>query len=165
MNYIDANEMVFNNDKENGIHSGGFSVNSIMMKGGMTPIRTLNTETTQKGGMNNVSDIFNDLVVPNWALSYHNMYGGMYEGMYGEMNEGMYGEMNEGMYGGMNKKKLSEDKKHDNDDDDIINDDIHDRLLDLVKDYDKNGKERKKGGSRKTKLSNSKKTSTKRNKK
>ena len=151
MNYIDANEMVFNNDKENGFHGGGFSVNSIMMKGGMKPIITLNNETTQKGGMNNVSDIFNDLVVPNWALSYHNMYGEMHEG---------------GMHGGeMHGGKLSYDKKHDNDDDDdTINDDIHDRLLDLVKHYDKNGKEKKKGGTRKTKLSNSKKICTKRNK-
>lgn len=142
MNYIDANEMVFNNDKENDIHSGGFSVNSIMMKGGIKPIITLNNETTQKGGMNNVSDIFNDLVVPNWALSYHNMNGQMYGEMYGGMNRGeMHGEMHGGeMYGG----KISEDKKHDNDDDDTINDDIHDRLLDLVKHYDKNGKERKK---------------------
>ena len=104
MNYIDANEMVFNNDKENGIHSGGFSVNSIMMKGGMKPIITLNTETTQKGGMNNVSDIFNDLVVPNWALSYHNMY----REMHGEMYGGMHGEMHGEMHGG----KLNEDKKH-----------------------------------------------------
>ena len=156
MNYIDANEMVFNNDKENGIHSGGFSVNSIMMKGGMKPIITLNTETTQKGGMNNVSDIFNDLVVPNWALSYHNMHGEMHGGMHGEM----HGEMHRGMHGG----KISENTKHDNDEDDTINDDIHDRLLDLVKHYDKNGKEKKKGGTRKTKLSNSKKASTKRNK-
>jgi hypothetical protein len=164
MNYIDANEMVFNNDKENGIHSGGFSVNSIMMKGGIKPIITLNNETTQKGGMNNVSDIFNDLVVPNWALSYHNMHGEMhgemYGGMHGGMHEEIYGEMHGEMYGG----KISKDNKHDNDDDDTINDDIHDRLLDLVKHYDKNGKEKKKGGTRKTKLSNSKKASTKRNK-
>ena len=162
MNYIDANEMVFNNDKENGIHSGGFSVNSIMMKGGIKPIITLNNETTQKGGMNNVSDIFNDLVVPNWALSYHNMYGGMHGEMYGEMHGGMHGEE---MHGGKLTEDTKHDTKHDNDhDDDTINDDIHDRLLDLVKHYDKNGKEKKKGGTRKTKLSNSKNASTKRNK-
>jgi hypothetical protein len=158
MNYIDANELVFNNDKENGIYSGGFSVNSIMMKGGMSPIITLNNGVMKeqmkeqmkegikgemKGGMNNVSDIFNDLVVPNWTLSYHN-----------------------NMYGG---SKLEKDVKYDNihdnhDDDDTINDDIHDKLLDLVKHYDKNGKERKKGGTRKSTLPNSKKTSTKKRK-
>jgi hypothetical protein len=156
MNYIDANELVFNNDKENGIYSGGFSVNSIMMKGGMSPIITLNNQTRQnkemneemKGGMNNVSDIFNDLVVPNWTLSYHNMYGGS-----------------------KLEKDVKYDNIHDNNDDDTINDDIHDKLLDLVKHYDKNNKneksnkERKKGGTRKIKKSDSNKTSTKRNKK
>jgi hypothetical protein len=138
MNYIDANEFVFNNDKENGIYSGGFSVNSIMMKGGISPIITLNNETKEmKGGMNNVSDIFNDLVIPNWALSYHNMHG---------------------------SGKLEKDNKYsDSEEDDTVNDDIHDRLLNLVKQYDKNNKERKKGGTRKTKPSTIK-TSTKRNK-
>ena len=143
MNYIDANEFVFNNDKENGIYSGGFSVNSIMMKGGISPIITLNNETQKgemKGGMNNVSDIFNDLVIPNWALSYHNMHG---------------------------SGKLEKDNKYsDSEEDDTVNDDIHDKLLNLVKQYDKNNKgnkERKKGGTRKTKTSTIK-TSTKRNK-
>jgi len=139
MNYIDANELVFNNDKENGIYSGGFSVNSIMMKGGISPIITLNNENGgMKGGMNNVSDIFNDLVVPNWALSYHNMYG---------------------------SGKLQQDNKYSDseDEDDTVNDDIHDKLLNLVKQYDKNNKGSKKGGTRKTKTLTIK-TSTKRNK-
>jgi hypothetical protein len=44
------------------------------MKLGLSPIMTLNTE--QKGGSdeletNKVSDLFNNLVLPNWALSYH----------------------------------------------------------------------------------------------
>ena len=155
MNYIDANELVFNNDKENGIYSGGFSVNSIMMKEGMSPIITLNNGVMKegmkgemKGGMNNVSDIFNDLVVPNWTLSYHNMYGS-----------------------GKLEKDVKYDNIHDNNDDDTINDDIHDKLLDLVKHYDnknkndKSNKERKKGGTRKANgSSTSKKTSSKRNK-
>lgn len=162
MNYIDANELVFNNDKENGIYSGGFSVNSIMLKGGMSPIITLNNGVMKeqmkgqmKGGMkeemNNVSDIFNDLVVPNWTLSYHNMYNG----------------------GG----NLEKDNKYDNIhndtiNDDTINDDVHDRLLDLVKHYDKNNKnksgksnkERKKGGTQRIKKLNNNKTSTKKHK-
>ena len=32
LDYIGGDELVFNNDKELGIHSGGFSVKSIMMK-------------------------------------------------------------------------------------------------------------------------------------
>ena len=60
MSCIGANEMVFNNDTVNGIHTGGFSVNSIMMKNGISPIMTINKEQT--GGSNLVSDIFNNLV-------------------------------------------------------------------------------------------------------
>lgn len=109
MSYIGANELIFNNDKHGGIYSGGFSVNSIMMKGGVSPIMTLNDETVQKGGINKVSDIFDNLVVPNWAFSYPTMHGGG-------------------------------NKRSDNDiidsDDDVIEDDIHEKLLDLVKQHD-----------------------------
>ena len=37
------------------------------MKSGISPIITFNTDSIQNGG-NKVSDIFNDLVVPNWSL-------------------------------------------------------------------------------------------------
>ena len=71
LDYIGADELVFHNDPNLGIGSGGFSVNSIMLKGGMSPIMTINNE--QAGGnFDKVSDLFNDLVVPNWALSYNN---------------------------------------------------------------------------------------------
>lgn len=113
MSYIGANEFVFNNDKESGIHSGGFSVNSIMMKGGISPIMTLNDSTAQKGGSNNVSDLFNDLVVPNWVLSYPTIYGG-----------------------GDSKSNNNSDDESDDEEDDVIDDDIHDRLLNLVKQDD-----------------------------
>jgi hypothetical protein len=78
LDYIGANELIYNTDNENGIYSGGFSVNSVMMKAGMSPIMTLNT--SQKGGTNKVSDLFNDLVIPNWVLSYNDkMVGGEYK--------------------------------------------------------------------------------------
>ncbi len=103
LDYIGADELVFNNDKELGVHSGGFSVKSIMMKAGMSPIVTVNT--AQFGGKNEkVSDLFNDLVVPNWVLSYNNrLVGGKYK-----------------------------EVEHDNDsdsDDDVIDDDLHEKLL------------------------------------
>ena len=85
IDYIGANELVFNTDNETGIYSGGFSVNSIMMKAGMSPIMTLNT---QSGGSNKVSDLFESLVVPNWALSYNNrMIGGEYKENFKEEEE------------------------------------------------------------------------------
>lgn len=104
LDYIGPNELVFTNDVKEGIHSGGFSVKSIMMKSGMSPIMTLNTQ--QMGG-DKVSDIFNDLVIPNWTLSYNNrIVGGKY-------------------------KEVEHDDS--DEDDDTIDEDLHDKLLDLVK--------------------------------
>jgi len=116
MSYIGADDLVYNNDVERGIHSGGFSVKSLMMKEGISPIMTINKN--QNGGSGQVSDLFNDLVVPNWALSYHNkMVGGEY----------------------IEKNK---NKKHESDsEDDVIDDDLHDRLLDLVKHHEVKMKE------------------------
>jgi len=123
MSYIGADELVFYNDKEKGIHSGGFSVNSIMMKEGISPIITLNNN--QNGGGSNVSDIFNDLVVPNWSLSYHNKLVG------GDIKE----------------------KNYDiEDEDDVIDDDLHDKLLDLVREHDVHMKQNKKRLQEKIKI-------------
>lgn len=77
IDYMGPNELVFNTDTKNNIYSGGFSVNSIMMKSGLSPIITVN-KPLQDGGSNKVSDLFNDLVIPNWALSY-GMNGGEYK--------------------------------------------------------------------------------------
>ena len=133
MSYIGANEFVFNNDKDSGIHSGGFSVNSIMMKGGISPIMTLNESNAQKGGSNNVSDLFNDLVVPNWVLSYPTIYGG------GGTD----------YRGGANSKSNNNSDDESDEEDDVINDDIHDRLLNLVKQDDDKIKNKKKRATKK----------------
>lgn len=79
IDYIGAGELIFNKNTEEGIYTGGFSVNSAMMKAGISPIMTLNT---QSGGANSgkVSDLFDSLVLPNWAVSYGNkMSGGKYK--------------------------------------------------------------------------------------
>lgn len=99
VNYIGPNDLVYTNDKKNNIHAGGFSVNSILMKSGISPIMTLNG---QSGGGSKVSDLFKDLVVPNWALSY-NGYGG---GVIKNNNNVM--------------------------DNEIIEDNLHDQLLKIV---------------------------------
>ena len=135
IDYIGAHELVFNTDKEAGVYSGGFGVNSIMMRAGMSPIMTLNTQIG--GDSNKVSDLFDSLVVPNWTLSYNKMLGGEYK---------------------------------DNDDSDSeIDDDLHDKLLDLVKDHEhslnKQKSEIKKKKTRKQKITiNAKKGGTKRRK-
>jgi hypothetical protein len=107
IDYIGANELVFNTDKEAGVYSGGFSVNSIMMKSGLSPILTVN-KPLQSGGSTKVSDLFNDLVIPNWALSY-SMRGGAY-------------------------KEESTDSDSEYSDD--IDDELHDKLLGLVREHD-----------------------------
>jgi hypothetical protein len=110
LDYIGPDELVFNNDINAGIHSGGFSVKSIMMKSKMSPIMTLNSPNTIIGGGDKVSDLFNDLVVPNWVLSYNNRIVG----------------------GG----KYKEFDRHDTDsDDEVIEDDLHEKLLELVKQH------------------------------
>jgi hypothetical protein len=139
LDYIGTDELVFNNDVDGGIHSGGFSVNSIMLKAGMSPIMTINNEQT--GGDNNkVSDLFNNLVVPNWALSYNNRI----------------------MSGG----KYNEDEHNNSDsDDDVIDDDLHDKLLGLVQEHNiQQGKGLRKKTTRRNKKYVSKKGTIKRNK-
>jgi hypothetical protein len=132
LDYIGANELVFNNDIKEGIYSGGFNVKSIMMKAGMSPIMTVNT--VQTGGGDKVSDLFNDIVIPNWALSYNNrIVGGKY-------------------------KEVEHD---DSDEDDVIDDDLHEQLLDLVKEHTTEMKKPKKKNTRKMK---NKKRGTKRRK-
>jgi hypothetical protein len=104
--YINHEELVFNSD--NSIQSGGFSVSSIFMKSGISPIMTMNINTDnilQNGGSNKVSDLFQNLAVPNWAIMYK-MTGGEY--------------------------------KDKNDDDSDIDDELHDKLLDLVRENEDN---------------------------
>lgn len=132
LNYIGAGELVFNKDIQGDIYSGGFDVKSIMMKAGMSPIMTVNTE--QIGGGEKVSDLFNNLVIPNWTLSYNNrLVGGKYK----------------------------EVEHNDSDsEDDIIDDDLHEKLLELVKEHNNEIKKKKKF----TRRSKNKKGGTKRRK-
>ena len=136
INYIGGNELIFNKDSEAGIFSGGFNINSIMMQAGMSPIMTINNEN-QTGG-SNVSDLFESLVIPNWALSYSNR-----------------------MKGGEYKEKFEDD-----DSDDDIDDDLHEKLLGLVKEHESklNQQTKKKKTRRQTSL-NTKKITRKLNKK
>jgi hypothetical protein len=137
LDYIDSNELVFSNTKD-GINSGGFSVKSIMMKAGMSPIMTLNEPNGHiGGGYEKVSDLFNDLVVPNWTLSYNNrIIGGSY----------------------------NEDDHDTDSDDDVIDDDLHERLLELVKEHNVSAKGLKKRLTRKASKLVNKKRGTKRKK-
>jgi hypothetical protein len=131
--YIGAGELVFNTDKEAGIYSGGFSVNSAMMKAGLSPILTVN-KPLQSGGATQVSDLFKDLVIPNWALSY-SMRGGEYK---------------------------DESSDSDSEYGDDIDDDLHDKLLGLVREHDIKSAETKKKKTRRQR--GGKKTTTRKKK-
>ena len=125
INYIEGDDLIFTDEGD--IQSGGFSVKSIMMKAGMSPIMTVN-EQQGGGNFDKVSDLFNNLVIPNWALSYSNKMGG-------------------GKY---------QDKDEDEDSEDDIDDDLHDKLIDLVRHHEKLDKENKKKKTRKQKITNKK---------
>ena len=134
LDYIGAGELVFNNDIKEGIHSGGFNVKSIMMKAGMSPIMTVNNE--QFGGGDKVSDLFDNLVIPNWTLSYNNrIVGGKY--------------------------KEVEHESDSDEEDDVVDDDLHEKLLELVKEHNTEMKKSKKKTTRRMK---NKKAGTKRRK-
>ena len=115
-NALDADDLVFYSDSNNEIHSGGFSINSIMMKGGISPFTTLNKMNGQTGG--NVSDLFKDLVVPTWLVSQGNIFSG-------------------------GRKQNNKDSDEDSEDE-IISDDLHDKLIDLVTVSDAEIKSKKK---------------------
>ena len=107
IDYIGADELVFNANKELGVYSGGFSVDSVMLKAGLSPIMTINN-SIQTGGTDKVSDLFQDLVIPNWALSYNNKIVGGSSNTY----------------------------DNDSDSDSDIDDDLHDKLIGLVKEHE-----------------------------
>jgi len=109
-----------------------------MMKAGMSPIMTINNEQIG-GSTEKVSDLFDNLVVPNWTLSYNNrLVGGKY-------------------------KEHEHDDNSDSDDE-VIHDDLHDKLLELVKHHDTSAKGLKKKMTRRIKKNVIKKGGTKRKK-
>jgi hypothetical protein len=147
INYLGANDLVFNNDHTEGIQSGGFSVSSMIMKAGMSPIMTVNQTMTSSqktgGGPNEkVADLFRDLVIPNWALSYNS-------------------RILETKKSNPHHDEDDEDSEHD---DDVIQDDLHDKLLGLVKQHDNDlqKKNKQKRATRKTSKASKQKNTKKR---
>jgi hypothetical protein len=140
---INAEDLIFYSDKENNIYSGGFKLNSVMLKQGLSPIVTLNQNhdsqsQTQSGGSSNVSDLFNHLVVPNWAFTtpFKNVGG---------------------------KKTNEKEEKEEQEEDDFISEDLHSKLLSMVKVED--GKKTKTKANKKTRIARIKNTNNKKTKK
>jgi hypothetical protein len=65
---LDTNDLLFYKEQQGGndiIMSGGYSVDSYLLKAGLSPIQTFNSlEGNQEGGSKQVSSIFENLAVP-----------------------------------------------------------------------------------------------------
>ena len=70
MDIIKDDELIYVNDNKTGINSCGYNVNSLLFNSGISPIMTLNEKGNKKGIGSTISSLFNNLVVPNWALHY-----------------------------------------------------------------------------------------------
>jgi hypothetical protein len=110
MSNIEGNDLIFYKNSEGDIQSGGFSVKSLMMKQGISPILTLNNNKTQIGGSENVSDLFDNLVIPNWLAYYPTKIIG----------------------GSKTENNDDDDDDVSDSDDEIIGGDLHDKLVNLV---------------------------------
>jgi hypothetical protein len=132
---MDDAEFIYYTDKDGCINSGGFCIKSIMLKNKISPVITLNKPYYEQNQINKVSDIFDDLVVPNWAyLQPRNV-------------------MNNADYNGItslngNNKCIN---NYEDENDEIIDDYLYNQLLELVKEVD-TLKKQKKNESRKRKL-------------
>jgi hypothetical protein len=127
---MNAEDLIFYSDKENNIYSGGFNVNSVMLKQGISPMVTLNqSNNSQSGGSNDVSDLFNHLVVPNWAFTTPFKKGGK-------------------------KMELNNEDDDREENDDFISEDLHSKLLSMVKVEDSKNTNTKANKKIKTKTKN-----------
>ena len=121
MSYIGADELV-TYKQDGGVYSGGFNVNSVLMKLGISPMVTLNNNNNLNSNTDKVSDLFESLAIPNWAIAYKNLYGGSSSSS------------------GFDDYSTEFNKEYDNDDDAVVDDDIYNTLLGLVS-VDKDGNE------------------------
>jgi len=132
MSTIEVDDLIFYKTEKGEIYSGGFNVNSMILKQGLSPIVTLNSDI-QTGGVNQVSDLFQHIVVPNWIFAFPMKRGGSKN-----VTQHLPEEDDTNDYD-------DDDDDYDDDDDDdddadvtnatndeVIEDDIHNKLLSLV---------------------------------
>lgn len=78
---ISADDLVFYTDGDKGVYSGGYSIDSILMKSGISPIMTVRrggggAANADASATDVATSLFGDLVVPNWALTVPAKGGG-----------------------------------------------------------------------------------------
>jgi hypothetical protein len=103
---IGPDDLVINVEDQE-ICSGGFCIKSIMIKSNISPIRTMNSNNRDPESFEKVSDMFDDLAVPNWSYSSN-----------------------------VTERQCEYDDEDDEDIDEI-DDDLYEKLLDLVKHVEK----------------------------
>ena len=99
MNIIKDDELIYVNDNKMGINSCGYNVNSLLFNSGVSPILTINKKSNNSNS--NISSLFDNLVVPNWALHYES-------------------------------NKTNKSDVEDNSNFEIVDDNLYDKLIDLV---------------------------------
>lgn len=179
--HVGPEDMVFNEqDGEIGIQSGGFSVKSILMKAGLSPIMTVNTQSGGGKG-EKVSDLFENLVVPTWALSYDARIIGVKcddseesdsEDEDESEQDKDYANFEDDVLVPVTEKKMDEeDDDHDDNNykkskSEVIDDDLHDKLLELVMIKKSQEQKKKRRATRKAKKEETKekKKKTRKNK-
>lgn len=119
---MNENDMIYNNS-DNHITAGGFNVNSLMMKLGVSPMKTLQP---QNGGGTNikVSDIFNGLIIPNWSYTNNQLFS---------------------------KEKCQHLPNNNPDECNVIDDDVYNNMIEAVTFYKKQKRKTKKNKNVKTK--------------
>jgi len=154
MNYITEDDMVFTNDDEKGIYSGGFKVDSIMMKLGISPIMTVNKKLEKEtdGPETKVSDLFSQLVVPNWIAYYPNKKGGEKDS-----NEKNIHLDTDDIETVSDEDDISIEENEDS----IIGGSLYDRLVDLATVNEKELKRSKKNKTKRNKVKSSHKKTSK----
>lgn len=121
---IEQNELVmFKNDKNDIIQSGGYKINSILKKYNMPIMKSLNTNSIKKTGSNNdnktdkISLIYDDLAIPAGLLYLQNISKQMINNndIIGNMNDLNKNSINIGNSGNSkyNKNELIEDSLYD----------------------------------------------------
>lgn len=128
MDELSQNDLVLYSNPDGKIYSGGFNINSILFNKDFSPIFNINTPNNQSGGAN-VSDLFENLAIPRGLLHFNNPTGG----------------------------GRSIEENADDEETNVINDDIYNKLLNLVDPKQnkhtktKHKKHKNKGGTKKRK--------------
>lgn len=99
---MEKEDLIIYKSADQGIYSGGFSVKNHFLKNGIPPLMTLNKNQTG-GSSGKVSDLFDSLVIPLPLYSQY-MGGGHY----------------------------NDDFNEDDDENTVVSDELHSKLLSLV---------------------------------